>query len=168
VREKARREAETIVQEAHNEARAIGRNAQSERERLFVESKRIEGMLRGALGMIESETAAAPAPVPVAAPVPAAVEEPAVEAEPVPAPVEEPAPQPAVEALPVVSEAKPEPEVDSEYGWAREDTREFEPIALGEEPEPDDHHIDEEPQLVSEPVLERIPGAGSRDFDWGE
>src|SRR5215831_3406651 len=79
VREKARREAETIVQEAHNEARAIGRSAQAERERLFVESKRIEGMLRGALGMIESEIAPAPvhaaAPAPVTAP--AVVEEPA-------------------------------------------------------------------------------------------
>jgi cell division initiation protein len=166
VREKARREAETIVQEAHNEARAIGRNAQSERERLFVESKRIEGMLRGALGMIESETAPAPAPVPV--PVPKVVEEPepAADAEPV-APVDEAASEPVVEALPVIS--KPEPELDPEYGWAREDTREFEPISLEEEPVLDDDHDDEEPHQVSEPpVLERIPGAASRDFDWGE
>jgi cell division initiation protein len=168
VREKARREAETIVQEAHNEARAIGRNAQSERERLFVESKRIEGMLRGALGMIESETAPAPAPVPVTTP--AAVDEPEADAEPMPMPVlvKELVSEPVAEALPVVTEAVPEPELDPEYGWAREDTREFEPISLEEAPALEDHHDAEESHQVSEPVLERIPGAGSRDFDWGE
>jgi hypothetical protein len=46
------------VSEAHNEARSIGRAAHRERERLFLESKRIQGMLRAALGIVESETAA--------------------------------------------------------------------------------------------------------------
>ena len=52
VRERARREAETILLEAHSEARAIGREAHAERERLHVESRRIEAMLRAALGVI--------------------------------------------------------------------------------------------------------------------
>src|SRR5262245_54409109 len=72
VRERARREAETIVQEAHNEARAVGRSAHAERERLFVESKRIEGLLRSALGLMESENAAISAPAPVHEPAPEA------------------------------------------------------------------------------------------------
>src|SRR5579872_4470633 len=53
VRERARREAEAIITEAHSESRAIARAAQAERERLVLESRRIEAMLRGALGMIE-------------------------------------------------------------------------------------------------------------------
>ncbi len=52
VRERARREAETILLEAHAEARAIGREAHAERERLHLESRRIEAMLRAALGVI--------------------------------------------------------------------------------------------------------------------
>jgi hypothetical protein len=220
VRERARREAEAIVQEAHNEARAVGRSAHAERERLFVESKRIEGLLRGALGLMEAENAAmsapapvhepapeaasAPAPAPEPVPVhepepepvvehvpaehvpaafapPAPFEQPAPEPEPVveqvpaafvsPAPVEQPAPEPAPVVYALPPAPQPEPEVESEYGWAREDTREFEPISGFPEPEPDldlDHH-DAQPLLpVAEPVLERIPGAGSRDFDWGE
>jgi hypothetical protein len=122
-----------------------------------------------------------PEPVAVHEPEPVAVHEPepelVVEHVPdvfvPPAPVEQPAPepepQPVVYALPPAPQ--PEPEVESEYGWAREDTREFEPISAYPEPEPGlalDHH-DEQPSLpVAEPVLERIPGAGSRDFDWGE
>jgi cell division septum initiation protein DivIVA len=241
VRERARREAETIVEEAHNEARAIGRSAHAERERLRVESKRIEGMLRGALGMIETEKAVAPAPVqkapavqvpiPVAVPEPVAQHEPEQEREPQAevgweaehepqaehdpqaeheweaehepvtqfAPEPEPAVEPIVEHLPasiaasglfeeheaeIEQEIEPElepvvhrlppapvaePHVESEYGWAREDTREFEPISGLPEPEPDVEHVHDEPSLpVAEPVLERIPGAGSRDFDWGE
>jgi cell division initiation protein len=191
VRERARREAETIVQEAHNEARAIGRSAHAERERLFVESKRIESMLRGALGLMEAEMASVstPAPVhePAAEPAPASepipVHEPEPDPEPVvehvpaafvpPAPVEQPAPEPdpapVVYALPPAVEPEPEPEVESEYGWAREDTREFEPISAVPQLEPEPAHLHSQPPLpVTEPVLERIPGVGSRDFDWGE
>jgi hypothetical protein len=200
VRERARREAEAIVQEAHHEARAIGRSAHAERERLFVESKRIEGMLRGALGMMEPETEAvsAPAPVhipepepvavdepepdPVAEPEPVAVhepEEPVVEHVPVDEPADhhvpepEPRPEPIVWALPPVPEPEPEPEpaAESEYGWAREDTREFEPISALPEPEPDpdtEHRYQEPPRPIAEPVFDRIPGGGSRDFDWGD
>lgn len=57
VREQAKREAEMILAEAHNEARSVTRSAESERHRLHAETRRIEALLRGALGMIE-ETAA--------------------------------------------------------------------------------------------------------------
>ena len=52
-RETARREAEVIVAEAHSEARAVTRGAQSERERLVLETKRITTLMRTALGMLE-------------------------------------------------------------------------------------------------------------------
>ncbi|HEY6961611.1 MAG TPA: DivIVA domain-containing protein [Gaiellaceae bacterium] len=58
--ESAKREAEVIIAEAHQEARSITRTAQSERERLFAESRRVETLLRAALGMVE-ETASEPA-----------------------------------------------------------------------------------------------------------
>src|SRR5690349_24197880 len=49
----AKREAEVIVAEAHQEARSIMRSAQSERERLFAEARRVETLLRSALGIVE-------------------------------------------------------------------------------------------------------------------
>jgi cell division initiation protein len=49
----AKREAEIIVAEAHQEARSITRGAQTERERLFAEARRVETLLRAALGMVE-------------------------------------------------------------------------------------------------------------------
>ena len=60
----AKREAELIVAEAHQEARSITRAAQNERERLFAEARRIEALLRSALGMVEETE---PAPVEEAA-----------------------------------------------------------------------------------------------------
>lgn len=51
--ESAKREAEVIVAEAHQESRSITRAAQSERERLFAESRRVESLLRAALGIVE-------------------------------------------------------------------------------------------------------------------
>jgi len=63
VREQAKHEAELILAEAHSEARAVMRNAEGERQRLQAEARRIEALLRGALGMIqESEASAEPAP----------------------------------------------------------------------------------------------------------
>jgi cell division initiation protein len=53
----ARREAELIVAEAHGEARSIMRSAQNERERLFGEARRVEALLRAALGMVEESKA---------------------------------------------------------------------------------------------------------------
>jgi DivIVA protein len=181
VREKARREAEVIITEAHNESRAIARSAHTQRETLLIESRRIEAMLRAALGVIQEGTsptqvpASEPTPTPTPEPIPAA-SEPEPEAVPIP--------------LPPVLEGDPEP-VNEEIGWAREDTREFEPIAITPveeaptalvEPEPEqmhvpiedpiDEHEHEHEQMHGEsqgqPVLQSVPGRESRDFDWGE
>lgn len=59
--ESAKREAEVIVAEAHQESRSITRAAQGERDRLFAESRRVETLLRAALGIVE-ETSHAGAP----------------------------------------------------------------------------------------------------------
>jgi cell division initiation protein len=53
----ARREAELIVAEANGEARSIVRTAQGERERLFAEARRVEALLRAALGMVDESRA---------------------------------------------------------------------------------------------------------------
>jgi cell division initiation protein len=117
VRERARREADAIIAEAHNEARAIGRSAHAKREQLLAESQRIEAMLRAALGVIEERTLRMP-PTTVASIV-----------EPPPAPVRHAKPADEAElpmmqlpTLPPVIEDAP---VSSDW---REDTREFAPI----------------------------------------
>jgi cell division septum initiation protein DivIVA len=51
--ELARKEAELAISEAHQEARSITRAALTERERLFAEARRVETLLRSALGMVE-------------------------------------------------------------------------------------------------------------------
>ena len=56
-RESARREAELIVAEAHQEACSVLRGAQSERERLVIEARRVETLLRAALGLVEEGSA---------------------------------------------------------------------------------------------------------------
>src|SRR5579862_6557237 len=62
VKDQAKREAELIVAEAHSEARSVTRNAHGERQRLLGETRRIEALLRAALGMLEeTESAEAPA-----------------------------------------------------------------------------------------------------------
>jgi cell division initiation protein len=67
IREAAKREAEMIIAEAHQEARSLTRVAQSERERLFTEVRRVETLLRAALGMVEETRSELPA-TPVAPP----------------------------------------------------------------------------------------------------
>jgi len=52
-RERARREADTILSEAHAEARVVTRESRSEKERLDSESRRIAALLRSALAMVE-------------------------------------------------------------------------------------------------------------------
>ena len=52
-RDAAKRQAELILAEAHQEARSITRSAQGQRERLFAEARRVEVLLRGALGIVE-------------------------------------------------------------------------------------------------------------------
>jgi cell division initiation protein len=72
IREAAKREAELIIAEAHQEARSVTRGAQSERERLFTEVRRVETLLRAALGMVEETKNGLPASpaAPVAGPQP--------------------------------------------------------------------------------------------------
>jgi cell division initiation protein len=71
IREAAKREAELIIAEAHQEARSVTRGAQGERERLFTEVRRVETLLRAALGMVEetrNELPASPAAPPAEPP----------------------------------------------------------------------------------------------------
>jgi cell division initiation protein len=53
LREQARKEAETIVGEAHAEARAIARRASAEKERLETELRRIKSLLHSALDSLD-------------------------------------------------------------------------------------------------------------------
>src|SRR3954464_14763785 len=64
VREAAKHEAELIVAEAHHEARAVTRSAHGERERLFAEVRRVETLLRAALGLVEETSRDLPAASP--------------------------------------------------------------------------------------------------------
>ena len=50
--EAAKRQAEVIIAEAHHEGRSITRAALAERDRLFAESRRVEALLRSALGIV--------------------------------------------------------------------------------------------------------------------
>ena len=59
-KQQAKREAELIVAEAHQEARSIIRGAQGHRERLFAEARRVETLLRSALGMVQEVAATEP------------------------------------------------------------------------------------------------------------
>jgi DivIVA domain-containing protein len=52
-KERATHEVELILAEAHSEARSIMRAAQNERERLFAEVRRIETLMRTALGIVQ-------------------------------------------------------------------------------------------------------------------
>ncbi len=52
-KEAARREADLILAEAHNEARSVTRGAQGERDRLVAEARRVQTLLRSALDMVE-------------------------------------------------------------------------------------------------------------------
>ncbi len=63
-RHAARREAEVIISEAHQEARSVTRSAQGEKERLFAEVRRIETLLRAALGMVEETKSEPPVEAP--------------------------------------------------------------------------------------------------------
>ena len=63
LREQARKEAETIVGEAHAEARAIARRAAAEKERLESELRRITSLLRAALDSLGEAAADAREPV---------------------------------------------------------------------------------------------------------
>jgi len=110
----AKREAELIVAEAHQEARSITRAAHTERERLFAEVRRVETLLRAALGMVEETRNELPSVAPQVAeqPAPWPNREHTREFQAV-QPVPEPAP------LPPVQEGTPEHEDDGP--WAGRD-----------------------------------------------
>lgn len=78
-RERARREADTIIGEAHSEARVVTREARAEKERLESESRRITSLLRSALALVEDaeadETAQSDAQETQAAPPPSGTSE---------------------------------------------------------------------------------------------
>jgi cell division initiation protein len=72
-RERARREADTILNEAHSEARVVTREARAQKERLDGESRRIAALLRSALAMFGDEgDEVAAEPAPESTPTPAA------------------------------------------------------------------------------------------------
>lgn len=158
----AKREAELIVAEAHGEARSIVRAAQSERERLFAEARRVEALLRSALGMV-GETRAGDAPSIVAPPS-------TPEASPAPAmpPSETPAPAPeAVAGRPFVPTLPPAPE-----HWPnRTDTREFQVVRV-DEPEPESEGGPSAPESLfdqpSLPDVRDLRGEEPREFAWGD
>jgi cell division initiation protein len=140
-KELARREAEVILAEAHQEARSITRAAQSERERLFAEARRVATLLRAALGLseeaapereeAESGEPAADSPVdhwpkredtrefqavPLPPPLPEAAEDDEDEDEPAAPPL-----PPAAEEHASAVEFDAEPDHDDESAWAGRD-----------------------------------------------
>jgi cell division initiation protein len=156
----ARREAELIIAEAHGEARSIMRAAQSERERLFAEVRRVESLLRSALGIVVESRGEPP-------PGRAAVEPAAAESgtasslsgtsqaedEPgAPDPVLPPA-----AAAPRVPVLPPAPE----HWPKREDTREF-AVVQTDDPAPDPLSQNDVPSLPE------MPEASVREFAWGD
>jgi cell division initiation protein len=164
----AKREAELIVAEAHGEARSIVRSAQNERERLFAEARRVEALLRSALGMVGEAgtgTAQEAEPAPAAAPAaPVAVAPPAAEP-PAPTPIAE-VPAPSAERPPVPT-LPPAPE-----HWPnRTDTREFQVIKVdevedgGPESEPDAPAPE---SLFVQPALPELRSDEPREFAWGD
>ena len=54
-RERARREADTILGEAHAEARTVTREARAEKERLDAEARRVAALLRSALALVDAD-----------------------------------------------------------------------------------------------------------------
>lgn len=169
-KEAAKREAELIVAEAHGEARSIVRAAQSERERLFAEARRVEALLRSALGMVGEVRAAdtpstvTPPQAPEAAPAapadpPAAASVTPFERPGPPAPTADQPPAPPVPTLPPAPEHWPN----------RSDTREFQVVRV-DEPEAErgpaaPESLFEQPHL---PDVRELHGEEPREFAWGD
>src|SRR3990172_11990199 len=57
LKEQAQRQADTILAEAHAEARAVTRKATGERERLEADVRRVKSLLRSALAAVDEEPA---------------------------------------------------------------------------------------------------------------
>jgi cell division initiation protein len=132
-KEAAKREADLIVAEAHHEARSVTRAAQGERERLFAEVRRVETLLRAALGMVEetkSQLPAEPGQAPASDEAVLSVRPPELwpkredtrEFDAAPAPDSEPqAVAPALPTLPPVTAALAEAEAEDDGPWAGRD-----------------------------------------------
>jgi cell division initiation protein len=120
IREAAKREAELIIAEAHQEARSVTRGAQSERERLFTEVRRVETLLRAALGMVEetkNELPASPLAPPAEPPQehwPKRQDTREFQAVPTPQPVEQPK-LPPVQSVP--DESDDGPSMARDFAW---------------------------------------------------
>ena len=141
MKDRAKREAELIVAEAHGEARSIMRAGQGERERLSAEVRRIEALLRSALGLVVEvgEPSATAAPKQPAAP-PAEEE---LEGE----------QEGTREFRPVSAAPPPEPREQDDAAL---------PEHAEDEPAPDER--DEQPGW---PPLRKVAQRGA-DFDWGD
>ena len=57
LKDQAQKEADLIVEEARNEARAITRTARADHDRLLVEVRRVRSILRSALALVDEEPA---------------------------------------------------------------------------------------------------------------
>jgi cell division initiation protein len=55
LKDQAQKEADLIVEEARNEARAITRTARADHDRLVVEIRRLKSVLRSALALVDDE-----------------------------------------------------------------------------------------------------------------
>jgi cell division initiation protein len=55
LKDQAQKEADLIVEEARNEARAITRTARADHDRLLVEIRRLKSVLRSALALVDDE-----------------------------------------------------------------------------------------------------------------
>lgn len=80
VKERALREADVIVAEAHSEARSIKREAIAEKQRLLEDAHRVRGLLRSALAAVEDAGGAEERPAEASRPgvvLPAAADAPA-------------------------------------------------------------------------------------------
>lgn len=120
MRERARREADLIVAEAHAEARRVLHAGQGERERLLGEARRIESLLRSALGIVGESHATVEMPALAQAPV--AATEPRQEEPRDLRPLAPPPPEPPRESEPTAAPSGPVaeealPAQDETPGW---------------------------------------------------
>jgi F0F1-type ATP synthase membrane subunit b/b' len=155
-KDSARREADLIIGEAHQEARFLTRGAHRERERLIGETRRIEALLRSALELVGDSLSEV---------IPPAVSQPEQWAD-----DEDDAP---AQSWPATA---PEPEVAT--SWRdRMDTAEYANLIPPPPPEPELELPEEpEPQPVDHDASVELPpvdpetgeDAGpARGFDWG-
>jgi hypothetical protein len=155
-KDSARREADLIIGEAHQEARFLTRGAHRERERLIGEARRVEALLRSALELVGDSLAEV---------VPPAVTQPEqwVDQE---------------DEAPAQSWPAPAPAPETPTSWRdRMDTAEYANLIPVAEPEPafevvaedGELPLDDEPGVELPPV---DPESGedrgpARGFDWG-